>query len=79
MVALARKLQSRGNDVVFLGIPDTEPAARIAYHGVGEFVGGGTGIEKGGRGRRGRDRTCNPELRRLVLYPIELLAHPEHI
>jgi hypothetical protein len=26
-------------------------------------------------GRRGRDRTCNPELRRLVLYPIELLAH----
>ena len=27
-----------------------------------------------GVGRRGRDRTCNPELRRLVLYPIELLA-----
>lgn len=26
-------------------------------------------------GRRGRNRTCNPELRRLVLYPIELLAH----
>ena len=23
-------------------------------------------------GERGRDRTCNPELRRLVLYPIEL-------
>ena len=25
-------------------------------------------------GRRGRDRTCNPRLRRPVLYPIELLA-----
>ena len=26
-------------------------------------------------GGRGGDRTHNPELRRLVLYPIELLAH----
>ena len=25
-------------------------------------------------GRRDRDRTCNPQLRRLMLYPIELLA-----
>ena len=25
-------------------------------------------------GRRDRDRTCNPRLRRPVLYPIELLA-----
>ena len=29
---------------------------------------------RGRNGRRGRDRTCNPQLRRLVLYPIELLA-----
>lgn len=28
----------------------------------------------GRAGRRGRDRTCNPGLRRSVLYPIELLA-----
>ena len=26
-------------------------------------------------GRRDRDRTCNPRLRRPVLYPLELLAH----
>ncbi|HEX3473330.1 MAG TPA: glycosyltransferase [Silvibacterium sp.] len=30
MTSLARKLQSRGNDVVFLGVPDVEPFARAA-------------------------------------------------
>ena len=30
MVALARKLQSRGNDVVFVGIPDSEPTVLAA-------------------------------------------------
>ena len=30
MAALARKLQSRGNDVVFIGIPDIEPAVLAA-------------------------------------------------
>ena len=30
MSALARKLQSRGNEVVFLGLPDLEDAARAA-------------------------------------------------
>jgi len=27
MTALARRLQSRGNEVVFLGVPDVEPLA----------------------------------------------------
>jgi zeaxanthin glucosyltransferase len=30
MTTLARKLQSRGNEVVFIGIPDVEPIARAA-------------------------------------------------
>jgi len=30
MTALARKLQSRGNEVVFLGLPDAEPIVRSA-------------------------------------------------
>src|ERR1700741_1910825 len=30
MTALARKLQSRGNEVVFIGLPDVEPAVRAA-------------------------------------------------
>jgi zeaxanthin glucosyltransferase len=30
MTALARRLQSRGNDVVFFGVPDVEPFARAA-------------------------------------------------
>jgi zeaxanthin glucosyltransferase len=30
MTALARKLHSRGNDVVFFGLPDVEPFARAA-------------------------------------------------
>jgi zeaxanthin glucosyltransferase len=30
MIALARRLQSRGNEVVFLGVPDVEPFARAA-------------------------------------------------
>jgi MGT family glycosyltransferase len=30
MTALARKLQSRGNEVVFFGVPDVEPVARAA-------------------------------------------------
>jgi hypothetical protein len=30
MSALARKLQSRGNEVVFIGVPDAEPVARAA-------------------------------------------------
>src|SRR5579862_6108586 len=30
MTALARKLQSRGHDVVFIGVPDVEPFARAA-------------------------------------------------
>jgi MGT family glycosyltransferase len=30
MMALARKLQSRGNEVVFFGVPDVEPFARAA-------------------------------------------------
>ena len=30
MTALARKLQSRGNEVVFIGVPDIEPAVRAA-------------------------------------------------
>jgi zeaxanthin glucosyltransferase len=28
MTALARKLQSRGHEVVFLGVPNVEPVAR---------------------------------------------------
>jgi zeaxanthin glucosyltransferase len=30
MTALARKMQSRGNEVVFIGVPDIEPVARAA-------------------------------------------------
>jgi hypothetical protein len=30
MTALARKLQSRGHEVVFIGVPDTEPIVRAA-------------------------------------------------
>jgi zeaxanthin glucosyltransferase len=30
MTALARKLQSRGNEVVFIGVPDSEPVVRAA-------------------------------------------------
>ena len=30
MTALARKLQSRGNEVVFIGVPDVEPFAHAA-------------------------------------------------
>lgn len=30
MTALARKLQSRGNEVVFIGVPDAEPTVRAA-------------------------------------------------
>jgi zeaxanthin glucosyltransferase len=30
MTALARKLQARGNEVVFMGVPDIEPVARAA-------------------------------------------------
>ena len=30
MTALARRLQSRGNEVVFFGVPDVEPFARAA-------------------------------------------------
>ena len=30
MTALARKLQSRGNEIVFIGVPDVEPAVRAA-------------------------------------------------
>ena len=30
---------------------------------------------RGARNATGRNRTCNPELRRLVLYPIELRSH----
>jgi zeaxanthin glucosyltransferase len=30
MTALARRLQSRGNEVVFFGVPDAEPFARAA-------------------------------------------------
>src|ERR1700740_61139 len=30
MTALARKLQARGNEVVFFGVPDVEPFARAA-------------------------------------------------
>lgn len=30
MTALARKLQSRGDEVRFLGVPDVEPAVRAA-------------------------------------------------
>ena len=30
MTALARRLQSRGNEIVFLGVPDVEPFARAA-------------------------------------------------
>ena len=30
MIALARKLQSRGNEVVYFGVPDVEPVARAA-------------------------------------------------
>jgi zeaxanthin glucosyltransferase len=34
MTALARRLQSRGNEIVFFGVPDVEPFARAA--GLGE-------------------------------------------
>jgi zeaxanthin glucosyltransferase len=30
MIALARKLQSRGHEVVFIGVPDIEPVVRVA-------------------------------------------------
>src|SRR5712675_940907 len=30
MTALARKLQSRGHEVVFIGVPDAEPIVRAA-------------------------------------------------
>jgi zeaxanthin glucosyltransferase len=30
MTALARKLQSRGNEAVFFGVPDVEPIVRAA-------------------------------------------------
>ena len=30
MTALARKLQSHGNEIVFIGVPDVEPFARAA-------------------------------------------------
>jgi UDP:flavonoid glycosyltransferase YjiC (YdhE family) len=30
MTALARKLQSRGNEIAFIGVPDVEPFARAA-------------------------------------------------
>ena len=30
MTALARRLQSRGNEVVFFGVPDAEPIVRAA-------------------------------------------------
>ena len=30
MTALARKLQSRGHEVVFIGVPDIEPVVRAA-------------------------------------------------
>src|SRR5258708_12745188 len=30
MTALARKLQSRGNEVIFIGVPDAEPIVRAA-------------------------------------------------
>jgi zeaxanthin glucosyltransferase len=30
MTTLARKLQSRGNDVVFISVPDAEPVLRAA-------------------------------------------------
>ena len=30
MTALARRLQSRGHEVVFIGVPDDEPFARAA-------------------------------------------------
>jgi UDP:flavonoid glycosyltransferase YjiC (YdhE family) len=30
MTALARRLQSRGNEVVFIGVPDVEPFVRAA-------------------------------------------------
>jgi len=30
MTALARRLQARGHDVVFFGVPDVEPFARAA-------------------------------------------------
>src|SRR5260221_11790151 len=30
MTSLARKLQSRGHEVVFIGVPDIEPVARAA-------------------------------------------------
>ena len=39
MSTLARKLQSRGHDIVFLSIPDTEPfvlAAGLKFVAVGE-------------------------------------------
>ncbi len=32
-------------------------------------------MESRSRGTRGRIRTCDPQLRRLVLYPAELRAH----
>ena len=30
MTALARRLQSRGHEIVFIGVPDVEPFARAA-------------------------------------------------
>jgi zeaxanthin glucosyltransferase len=30
MTALARKLQTRGNEVLFIGVPDVEPIVRAA-------------------------------------------------
>ncbi len=34
MVALARKVQTRGHKVIFIGIPDIEPTIRAANTGL---------------------------------------------
>jgi zeaxanthin glucosyltransferase len=49
MTALARRLQSRGNEIVFFGVPDVEPFARAAGvdfvpYGEAEFPVGSGGL-----------------------------------
>jgi zeaxanthin glucosyltransferase len=55
MTSLARKLQSRGHEVVFIGVPDIEPVVRAAdLHSVpfceNEYPPGSMAKRWGGRG-----------------------------
>ena len=57
---------------VGLGIHLVIPCYRVA--GFSPELGPGMGS-----GRRGRNRTCNPQIRNLMLYPIELRAREKNL